>query len=125
MTKHAVIAAVGPEVVMSLIEGLEKVENGELIMKATLYTRPNGNKKEIDILNINPEDSEYFESSDFHVSLEYTGQQVILYADCGFKTEDGEPDEVIYISIMPESCESAMKKLKCLCIEQINEKGMK
>lgn len=82
-------------------------------MKATLYIRPDGRKKVIDIRDIDPEDEKWFLENNVKISLEeIAGNAVAFYADYG-KVIDGDPDEVIVIANpLRESCEDSLKKLR-------------
>lgn len=82
-------------------------------MKVTLFTRPNGKRSVIEMTRIYEEDEKFFIENDINISLEegMSPDEFIIYADFGVLTEDGEPDELIYIS-KNEECSISMRKLR-------------
>ena len=68
-------------------------------VNATLYVRPNGKAKEIKI-PILPEDADYINKNNIKVSLEEDGLgYIIIYFDYGCVDEEGEPNELIKITL--------------------------
>lgn len=79
-------------------------------IKATLYQRPNGKKSVITLTKdeITKEDAKYFKGNKVKVSLEPQANgtdNIIIYADYGKRTEDGEPEEIIIFSRGREAIE--------------------
>lgn len=84
-------------------------------MKATIFVKPHGTKQVIEIIDINPDDEDYFMQHNVKVSLEEDFQPgtFIAYADYGAEDEDGEPDEVIVFSA-GRDCRETMAELRQL-----------
>ena len=80
-------------------------------IKATLYSRPNGDTKEIEITNISPEDAQWLNDNNVKVSLESAPPMLIIYADYGKTTIDGEPDEHVMMVPADSDCVAAMARL--------------
>ena len=80
-------------------------------IKATLYIRPNGATKEINITRINPEDAQWLNDNSVKVSLEDAPPLLIIYADYGKTTPDGEPDEHLLLVPAYSDCVAAMARL--------------
>ena len=86
-------------------------------MLATVYKRPNGDAREIDVTKISDEDAEWVIENKVAVSFEDCGFDTAVYADCGFRVEDEEdesPDEVI-IFAGSRTCEQTMIDLRAKC----------
>jgi hypothetical protein len=83
-------------------------------LSVTLYSRPNGAKKQIDMANINPEELEFFESGGYEVSIEEVGtaNQTVLYS-----TTNGPASEVLVVVNNGEPCQDAMKRLRETVLE--------
>lgn len=85
-------------------------------IKATLYQRPNAKKSVITVSEITAEDAEFFKANNIKISLEPQGNDtdnIIMYADYGKRTEDGEPEEIIIFSRGRE-CSPCMTELRQL-----------
>ena len=80
-------------------------------IKATLYIRPNGDTKEIEITNTNPEDAQWLNDNNVKVSLENAPPMLIIYADYGKTTIDGEPDEHLLVVTTDSDCVAVMARL--------------
>ena len=80
-------------------------------IKATVYIRPNGHTKEINITRINPEDAEWLNDNNVKVSLENAPPLLFVYADYGKTTLDGEPDEHLLVVPADSDCVAAMARL--------------
>ena len=80
-------------------------------IKATLYIRPNGNTKEIEVININPEDAKWLNDNNVKVSLEGAPPMLVIYADYGKTTLDGEPDEHLLVVPADSDCVVVMARL--------------
>ena len=80
-------------------------------IKATLYIRPNGATKEIEITNISPEDAQWLNDNSVKVSLENAPPMLFIYADYGKTTPDGEPDEHLLVVPADSDCVAAMARL--------------
>ena len=80
-------------------------------IKATLYIRPNGDTKEIEIININPEDAQWLNDNNIKVSLEGAPPMLFIYADYGKTTLDGEPDEHLLVVPADSNCVAHMARL--------------
>ena len=85
-------------------------------INATLYIRPDGRTKDIEIKNILPEDADYINKNNIKVSLEKDGiGNIIVYFDYGRVDEEGEPDELIFVSVNKSAEDifsEAVKKIK-------------
>lgn len=91
-------------------------------MKATFYKAPNGEKEDMEIFNVYPEDEEFFTKYDISISMEELGGQYVVYADTGYENEDGDPEEFIALA-EGRSCEDVLKELRELCESFLKEKG--
>lgn len=80
-------------------------------IKATLYIRPNGNTKEIEVINISPEDAQWLNDNNVKVSLEGTPPMLFIYADYGKTTLEGEPDEHMLVVPADSDCVAVMARL--------------
>ena len=80
-------------------------------IKATLYIRPNGATKEIEITKINPEDAQWLDDNNVKVSLENIPPMLAIYADYGKTTIDGEPDEHLLVVSANSDCVAVMARL--------------
>ena len=80
-------------------------------IKATLYIRPNGRTKEIEITKINPEDAQWLDDNNVKVSLEGAPPMLFIYADYGKTTLDGEPDEHLMVVPADSDCVAVMARL--------------
>ena len=80
-------------------------------IKATLYIRPNGATKEINITRINPEDAQWLNDNNIKVSLEEAPPMLFIYADYGKTTIDGEPDEHLLVVPADSDCVAAMARM--------------
>lgn len=90
-------------------------------MYVTLYKRPHGGTREIDIKNIRDEDSAWFTENGIAVSMEDCGFDTAVYADCGFRPDDDpekDPDEIIVFA-GKRNCEDTMADLRAKCEEEI------
>ena len=77
----------------------------------TLYKRPDGRKTEYEMVNIKPEDEEWYRENNIIVGMEEIAPEVItIYAQYG-ETE-GEPDEITYIVPAGECCALSMTKIR-------------
>ena len=85
-------------------------------MKVTVYKRPNGRTQEIDIKNVLPDDEAYFARNNINISMEDVGGMFAIYADIGKRSVDGEPIELIELSL-GRSCEETLSALRKLCEE--------
>ena len=86
-------------------------------MLVTIFHRPDGRKEAIDIPNVKPEDAEWFQANNVHVSMEDIGGQFAVYADIG-REIDGEPDEILVLS-GKMNCEDTMSQLRKECEEAL------
>jgi len=84
-------------------------------MEVTLYLRPTGRTRVIDITKVLPDDEQWFKDHSAKISMEETGDSIIAYADVGLKCEDGEPDELIVIAPFSKPCETMMSELRAEC----------
>lgn len=80
-------------------------------IKATVYIRPNGNTKEIEITNISPEDAQWLNDNNVKVSLEDAPPMLIIYADYGKTNHDGEPVEHLMVVRADSDCVAVMARL--------------
>ena len=80
-------------------------------IKATLYIRPNADTKEIEITNISPEDAQWLNDNNVKVSLEDAPPMLIIYADYGKTTIDGEPNEHLMVVPANSDCVAVMARL--------------
>lgn len=78
-------------------------------MKADLYTK--GRVTEIDVTNVYPEDEAFFEENKVRISVEELQNSIVIYADYGATTPDGEPDEAIVIA-GGRTCEDTLQALR-------------
>lgn len=82
---------------------------------ATLFVPPRGERREIEIANVLPDDAAYINSKGIKVSLEelMTGDTVIYFDDGKHIDDDPEedPDEIIIISRGgKKTCEDCIKE---------------
>lgn len=77
----------------------------------TYFIRPYGHRQEGTIGHIHQEDADWLASHNVKISMEDTYAGMIIYADYGKTTEDGEPDEHLMIVKENESCFDAMSRL--------------
>jgi len=89
-------------------------------MKANFYKAPNGQKENMQITNIYPEDEEFFTKYDITISMEELGDQYVVYADTGYENEDGYPEEFIALA-EGRNCEDVLKELRELCENFLKE----
>jgi hypothetical protein len=82
------------------------------MIPATLFIPPNGKTREIELLNVSEEDSAFFNDNEYAVSLEEIEGQFVIYVDIGLETEEGEPDEEIYIVPPGEECDVSFSKIR-------------
>lgn len=75
---------------------------------------PNGKTREIEIQNITEDDSKFFNDNEYRVSMDEINEQFVIYVDIGRVTEDGDPDEEIYIVPTGEECEVSFGKIRNL-----------
>lgn len=77
----------------------------------TIYTRPNGHKTEIEIVDIEDDDAAWFKEHNIIIGMEeiYPGQYVI-YAEYG--EEAGEPLELTYIVPSGQICRTALSNIR-------------
>lgn len=67
-------------------------------IEATVYIRPYGKTKGIEVLRIRPEDAKYINENNIKVSMEDLGEDYVIWFDYGAKTYDGEPDELTVLA---------------------------
>lgn len=87
-------------------------------MIVTLYKQPDGRTQEIDIKNVLPDDEEYFTRNRIGISMEDVGGMFVIYADIGWRDEDGEPIELIELS-QGRSCKETLSALRKQCEEEL------
>lgn len=78
-----------------------------------MFTPPNAKQTALEMREITPEDKAWYKENNIKVSMEEipTGE-IVIYADYGAKTEDDEPDEMLYIVPKGEKCKESMSKLR-------------
>lgn len=77
----------------------------------TYFIRPYGRRQEGIIGHIRQKDADWLASHNVKVSMEDTHAGMLVYADYGKQTEDGEPDEHTLIVKAGETCFDAMERL--------------
>lgn len=88
-------------------------------LPVTIYHRPNGRAEEIICREIDDDDAQWFKTRSVKVSMESDGRDgYILYADYGAVDEEGEPDEIVVLSL-GRSCRKTLAKLR-----ELTEKAM-
>lgn len=98
---------------------------------ATLFVPPRGQRREIEISNVNPDDAEYINKFGIKVSLEelMTGDTVVYFDDGKHFLEDEDgavdestPDEIIIISRGGQKrCEDCFKEGVALLKKRADE----
>lgn len=92
-------------------------------IKATLYIPPNGQKKEIELTDINENDELWFVENNAKLSCEQLFEdRNVIYADIGLKDEEGEPLEGIEISF-GRSCRETLAALRVQCEQLLKERA--
>lgn len=87
-------------------------------IKCLVFLRPYGDRRTIELRNINLEDEIYFKEKGVKLSMESDGRDGhILYADIGKTLEDGTPADIIHITKEGETCNQAMHALRLLVEE--------
>lgn len=88
-------------------------------IEATLFVPPNGRQEKTVITKINPEDSQWFKDNDAKISLEEisTGD-VVVYADIGMRTIEGDEVEAIEVS-GSRTCHETMAALRAQCEQML------
>ena len=87
-------------------------------IECLVFLRPYGDRRTIELRNINLEDEIYFKEKGVKLSMESDGRDGhILYADIGLTLEDGTTSEIIHISKPGEDCNAAMASLRKLVEE--------
>lgn len=90
-------------------------------MKITVFD--NGQQEE-ELINIYPEDQVWFEEHNAKLSVESLNENLIFYADIGFRVNNDEaedPEEVIAIDFKHDMIET-LKELKNLSIQTLHFK---
>lgn len=82
----------------------------------TLFVRPNGHQRQLEMTRIRQEDEEYLRSKQVQISMEDCGPFFTIWADDGTMMEDdpSTPDEITYIVPSGESCEDSMHNICAL-----------
>lgn len=81
----------------------------------TYFIPPNGEKRQGELSRIHAEDEAWFKANGAKLSAEeLPGGDIVVYADIGIVTDDGEPDEVIEIS-GGRDCYATMAALRKQC----------
>lgn len=76
-------------------------------INATYYERPHGKKRFMTITRIHPEDELWFKAHGAKLSTEeLTTGDIVVYADIGMRTQEGEEVEAIEISGTRDSYET-------------------
>jgi hypothetical protein len=87
-------------------------------LSVTLYERPDGRSRQVEMRNIEPEDIHFFESNRLKVSIEeLTTGELVVYA-CPYN-DYSEESEVMVLS-GSRSCKETMKDLRTYCEEAFN-----
>lgn len=87
-------------------------------IECLVFLRPYGDRRTIELRNINLEDEIYFKEKGVKLSMESDGRgNYILYADIGKKLEDGTPADIIHITKEGETCNQAMHALRLMVEE--------
>ena len=91
------------------------------MIEATLFLRPNGGKITQEIIDISPDDANWFKANDVKISMEDVGiAGFACYADYGRTLADGEPVEMIVIS-GNRTCKETMSELRVKCVKALEE----
>lgn len=77
----------------------------------THFIRPYGRRAKVVMRHIHQKDADWLASHNVKVSMEDTDAGMIVYADYGKKTVDGEPDEHLLIVKAGETAFEAMERL--------------
>lgn len=81
-------------------------------MEVTLYQRPKGKKRVIDMRNLHDDDEAFFLKHDVKISLEESPTiGFIVYADYGVRDPEGGPVEAVEISY-GRDCHTTMHALR-------------
>lgn len=88
-------------------------------MKVTLYIRPNGKTKELEIQNILPEDEAYFNQHGIRIGMEDIGDMFAVYATLDIKDDEGGNVEILELS-QGRSCEETLSALRKYCEEELD-----
>lgn len=89
-------------------------------MKVTFYKAPNGCQEVVEITKAYKEDEEFFVENNIVISMEELAGDYVVYADTGYETEDGDPEEFIEIAL-GRSCEDVLKALRLDCEEFLKQ----
>jgi hypothetical protein len=78
-----------------------------------LFKRPNGDRVEKEIDNINQEDEDFLHKHGVKISMEDCGPFITIWADDGRMMPDDPdtPDEITYIVKSGETCREAMHNI--------------
>lgn len=98
-----------------------------MTINVTLYTRPNGDKKDIIISHINKEDEDWFKAKNVVLSMEEVasfGQDgytdtVVVYASCEF---NGDNVEVLEMS-KGRNCNDTLASLRVNLQTELERRG--
>jgi hypothetical protein len=90
-------------------------------IEATLFVPPNARREQTVITKINPEDSQWFKDNGAKIALEEisTGD-VVVYADTGMRTEEGDEVEAIEVS-GSRTCPETMAALRKQCEQMLTQ----
>jgi len=88
-------------------------------MQITFFHRPTSNTEVSEMKNISTEDEEWFKANNIKLSIEDTGVDFILYADCCFSLEDHPNDDLheMILSSKDRTCLKTMSDLRKKCEE--------
>lgn len=90
-------------------------------MKVIMYQRPYGKQIEVDILEVNQEDKDWFEVNNVSVSMESdAGDGYITYANWGAVDSEGEPIEAIEFSL-GKDCRATLAALRELATHMMEK----
>lgn len=92
------------------------------MIEATLYQRPNGATKTIEVHNIYIEDEAWFKANGAKLSMEDHAGTFIVYADVGLTHPEGDPIEAIEFSA-GRTCEDTMQALRTQCTQMLINAG--
>lgn len=93
-----------------------------MALNAIAFIPPNGRQEAIEIKDISLGDEHFFQAQNARISVEYVGEQFVVYADLGFCSDDGTPDEAIEIS-RGRSCKDTFAALRVQCERMIKRLG--
>lgn len=88
-------------------------------IEATLFILPNGQQRSITITKVTPEDEAWFKANAAKLSLEElrTGE-VVMYADIGMRTREGDEVEAIEVA-GSRTCSETLAALRKQCEEML------